>query len=200
MPLPTPQSRKHIHTRNVVYRGYQRDDGLWDIDAEMSDTKPYALDRSDRGHIPAGTPVHGMSIRLTIDDSYIIREIVAVQDNRPFGECDASVAPMQRMVGVKIGAGWRKAVEQALGNSKGCTHLREMLFNMATAAFQAIPVYLVQLRVEAGLPEKEPSDKPPAHLGQCIAWDFDGALVARKYPEFAGWQPLVRQDVPPRQS
>ena len=25
---------------------------------------------------------------------------------------------------------------------------------------------------------------------ECIAWDFDGAVVARVYPQFAGWVPI----------
>ncbi|WP_414708625.1 DUF2889 domain-containing protein [Ramlibacter sp.] len=38
---------------------------------------------------------------------------------------------MQAMVGVRMGPGWRQALEKALGGAKGCTHLRELLFNMA---------------------------------------------------------------------
>jgi hypothetical protein len=30
--------------------------------------------------------------------------------------------------------------------------------------------------------------EPPYHLGRCIAWDFDGPVVARIYPQFAGWK------------
>ena len=49
-----------------------------------------------------------------------------------------------------------------------------------------------QLRRQACLPEPE-NAAPPYHLGKCIAWDFDGPVVQRHYPRFAGWQPLKRK-------
>jgi hypothetical protein len=48
MPLPAPQARSHLHTRAVVFRGYHREDGLWDIEAALIDTKTYALERFER--------------------------------------------------------------------------------------------------------------------------------------------------------
>lgn len=192
MPLPVPQARTHLHTRAVVYRGYHREDGLWDIEGELTDTKTYALERSERGAMPPGTPIHGMAIRATVDDSMTIREISAAMDHTPFGECGQGTDPMQQMVGVTMGPGWRFAIERALGGIRGCTHLRELLFNMATAAYQTIPAYRGRLRRQAGLPETE-STEPPYHLGKCLAWDFDGPVVKRHYPKFAGWQPLTRK-------
>jgi hypothetical protein len=191
MPLPAPQPRSHLHTRSVVFRGYHREDGLWDIEAEMSDTKTYPLERSERGLMPPGTPVHGMAIRATVDDAMTIREIASSMDSTPFDECQQGKDPMQQMVGVTMGPGWRQAIERALGGVRGCTHLRELLFNMATAAYQTIPAYRHRLRRQAGLPEPD-STEPPYHLGKCLAWDFDGPVVQRHYPQFAGWQPLKR--------
>jgi hypothetical protein len=174
-----------------VFRGYHREDGLWDIEAEMSDTKTYPLERSERGLMPPGTPVHGMAIRATVDDTMTIREIASSMDSTPFDECQQGKDPMQQMVGATMGPGWRQAIERALGGVRGCTHLRELLFNMATAAYQTIPAYRHRLRRQAGLPEPE-SNEPPYHVGKCLAWDFDGPVVQRHYPQFAGWQPLKR--------
>ena len=191
MPLPQPQPRKHLHTRSVVYRGYHREDGLWDIEAELTDVKTYEVNR-EHGQMPPGTPIHGMAIRVTVDDAFVIREIESSSDHTPFDECQQGKAPMQRMVGATMGPGWRQAIEKALGGIRGCTHLREMLFNMATAAYQTIPSYQMRLRRQAGQPQGD-GDTPPYHLGKCIAWDFDGPVVQRHYPRFAGWQPLKRK-------
>jgi hypothetical protein len=81
---------------------------------------------------------------------------------------------MQRMVGCTLGAGWRKAIEKNLGGVQGCTHLRELLFNMATVAFQTI---------QGAFTSPDPT-KPPPHLGRCHAWDLEGPLVERQYPVF----------------
>ena len=192
MPLPEPAPRRHLHTRAVTYEGFLRDDGLWDIEGTMSDVKTYGFERSDGTDMPPGRPIHGMRIRLTVDEGMTIRAIATAMDHTPFGECQQGVDPMQQMVGARLGPGWRHAIEKALGGVRGCTHLRELLFNMATAAYQTIPAYRHRLRRQAGLPEPE-SNEPPYHVGKCIAWDFDGPVVLRHYPRFAGWQPLKRK-------
>lgn len=191
MPLPTPAARTHLHTRAVTYRGYLREDNLWDIEAELSDTKTYGFERSNGTTMQPGTPIHGMAIRLTVDDSLTIREIATSMDHTPYGECGQGKDPMQQMVGVTLGPGWRQAIERALGGVRGCTHLRELLFNMATAAYQVVFPYRERMQRQAGVPSKEVTE-PPYHLGRCIAWDYNGPVVARVYPQFAGMQPVKR--------
>jgi hypothetical protein len=180
--------RTHVHTRSVEYRGYRRDDGLWDIEADLTDAKTYTHSTPERGIMQAGQPVHGMAIRLTVDDEMKITDIAVRMPAAPFPECQQAKPPMSRLIGCTLGRGWRKTIEQALGGTQGCAHLRELLFNMATAAYQTIPLYRHHLRRLAGLPEPV-LKHPPAHLGQCLAWDFDGPVVKRHKPEFAGWRP-----------
>ena len=67
MPLTPHQPRKPIHTRAIECKGYQRDDGLWDIEAHLVDTKTYDFANRDRGDIKAGEPLHEMWLRLTLD-------------------------------------------------------------------------------------------------------------------------------------
>jgi DUF2889 family protein len=179
--------RTHVHTRSVEYRGYRRHDGLWDIEAELTDTKTYGHATPDRGTMQAGEPVHGMAIRVTADDAMKITDIAVRMPAAPFPECQQAKPPMSRLIGCTLGRGWRKAIEQALGGTQGCAHLRELLFNMATVAYQTIPHYRNHLTRLAGLPEPV-LKRPPPHLGQCLAWDFDGPVVKRHRPEFAGWR------------
>lgn len=197
MPLSAPAPRTHLHTRAVTYRGFHREDGLWDIEGELTDTKAYTLERTERGVMPAGTPVHHMHIRVTVDDGMTIRAIETAMDSTPFNECQQGTPPMQQMVGATLGPGWRQAIELALGRTRGCTHLRELLFNLATAAYQTIPGYREQLRRATGAPKGDPKE-PPYHVGKCIAWDVNGPVVARHYPKFVGWQPVKRVDKAPK--
>src|SRR5437762_4867546 len=85
--LAAPAPRTHVHTRNVVYRGYRREDGLWDIEAELTDTKTYDHQRSDGDVLRAGEPVHGMVIRLTVDDHMKITAVAMGMPAAPFAEC-----------------------------------------------------------------------------------------------------------------
>ena len=186
--LDAPAPRTHVHTRSVEYRGFLREDGLWDIEAELTDTKTYALQRSNRDVLQAGQPVHGMVIRLTVDDDMKITAVAVGMPAAPFAECQQAKPPMERLIGCTLGRGWRKAIEEALGKTQGCAHLRELLFNMATVGYQTIPLYRHHLQQLTGLPEPI-LNRPPPHVGQCIAWDFNGTVVKRVYPEFAGWKP-----------
>jgi Protein of unknown function (DUF2889) len=174
LPLPPPAPRAHRHTRHVVFRGYRRDDGLWDIEAEMRDTKTQVFDIPGDGSWQPGEPIHDMAIRVTIDDAMVVRDIAVAMDGTPHAECPQAQAPMQRMIGCSMARGWRKAIAQNLGGTQGCTHLRELLFNMGTAAFQTLP--------ENALTTSP--DTPPPHLGTCLAWDFDGPVVQRHHPVF----------------
>ena len=186
--LDAPAPRTHVHTRSVEYRGFLREDGLWDIEAELTDTKTYSLQRSNRDVLQAGQPVHGMVIRLTVDDAMKITAVAVGMPAAPFAECQQAKPPMERLIGCTLGRGWRKAIEEALGKTQGCAHLRELLFNMATVGYQTIPLYRHHLQQLTGLPEPV-LKRPPPHVGQCIAWDFNGTVVKRVYPEFAGWKP-----------
>ncbi|MCB2029356.1 MAG: DUF2889 domain-containing protein, partial [Rhodoferax sp.] len=51
------------------------EDGLWDIEATLTDTKAYTWRSADKGDLPPGTPIHDMVIRLTLDDSLTIKAI-----------------------------------------------------------------------------------------------------------------------------
>jgi hypothetical protein len=191
MPLPEPTARRHLHTRTVTFRGFLREDGLWDIEGEMADGKTYAFEHSDGRHMDPGMPVHHMAIRITVDEDMTIRAIASSMDSAPFGDCQQGNDPMQKMVGAQLGPGWRQAIEKALGGVGGCTHLRELLFNMATAAYQTVFPWRERERRLAGVTPQQ-NAMPPYHLGRCIAWDQNGPLVQRHYPQFFG-QPLKRQ-------
>lgn len=180
MPLSPSAPRRHMHTRRVEYQGFLRDDGLWDIEGELHDSKPFAFEIPGEGQWVPHEPVHHMRIRVTLDNGMLIHAIESLMEDHPHAPCPQANEPMQRMVGLRMGAGWRKAIEQHLGGIQGCTHLRELLYNMATAAFQTM----------AQVSFKPPADGlPPPHLGKCLAWDFNGPVVQKVYPVFFRWQP-----------
>jgi hypothetical protein len=186
--LPTPVSRKPVHTRAIRFEGFLRDDGLWDIDCELSDTKAETITMRERGVLPPGEPVHLLRVRLTVDDGFTIRAVQTASTKVPFNECHTAAAdPMQKLVGLTMGRGWRKAIEGAIGGVAGCTHLRELVFNAATAAFQMIPHYREIHGGGTNAPGAD-GDKPPFYMGQCMTWAFDGPVVQRNAPQF--WRPV----------
>ena len=171
-----------MHTRRVEYRGFLRDDGLWDIEGELLDTKPHATAIEGEREWAPYEPIHQMYIRLTLDDAFVIQAIEVAMDAFPHQPCPQAKLPMQKFVGETLGRGWRKTIDRHLSGVQGCTHLRELLFNLATAAFQT-------RSTSFALP---PDGRPPMHLGQCLAWDFNGPVVEKVYPMFFRWTPPAK--------
>ena len=181
--LPPPSPRKLSHTRTAVYSGFEREDGMWDIEAALTDVKTYSFVIPSQGPREAGQPIHGLNIRLTVDDQFIIHDVQTDMAHIPHPECDQAPQGMHKLIGCTLGSGWRKTIDAHIGGIAGCTHLREMLFNMATAAYQTIPSARQFRNQQAGLPDTVPTTPPP-HVGKCMSWAFDGPVVQRHYPMF----------------
>ncbi|MBT5415020.1 MAG: DUF2889 domain-containing protein [Rhodospirillaceae bacterium] len=177
MPLSTPVDREHIHTRTVECRGYRRADGLWDIEGHLVDTKTYGFDNQDRGRVEAGEPVHEMRLRLTIDDAFLIHEAEATTEYGPYRICGDIAPNFALLKGLTIGPGWRRGIQAAVGGTKGCTHLVEMLGPMATAAFQTIWPFNAKRR-------QRPEGQRPAMMGTCHAYAEDSAISRRLWPDY----------------
>src|SRR6266404_6928385 len=138
MALSAPAPREPLHTRQIECQGFHRSDGLWDIEAHMTDRKTYSFPSDERGEVTAGTPVHDMWIRVTVDDAMVIRTIEAVTDASPFRMCPSITPNFQRLVGLAIRPGFMPKVKQLLGGVEGCTHLVELMGPIATTAFQTV--------------------------------------------------------------
>ena len=185
MPLPESSPRKHVHTRTITYKGYEREDGLWDMEAHMTDTKTYKFSNDWRGEMQAGEPLHEMLLRVTIDDDFIIQNVIAVTDNSPFEMCPEIGPNYKALIGIQMGPGWRKAIRMQVGGIQGCTHLTELLFPMATVAMQTIwPLSRKPKRKErVGEAEKQQSRRPLI-LDTCHAWASDSQVVKQNTPKY----------------
>jgi hypothetical protein len=176
MPLPPSAQREPLHERRIECRGFKRADGLWDIEAHLTDTKSYAFPNTERGTIEPGEPVHEMWLRLTVDDDLVVKAVAAVMDATPYRICPEIEPAHAALVGHRIGPGWSQTVRRLLGGTKGCRHLLELLGPVATVAFQTIVPLKSRLAAD-------PDAKPP-HLDTCHAMASDGEVVKRHYPKF----------------
>lgn len=187
MPLPSATARTHIHNRQVICNGYRRDDGLWDIEGRITDTKTYDFTMDERGPVKAGEPVHDMWIRLTVDDNLTVQAITAVTDSSPYpAVCPHIAAAYQKVVGLTIGKGWTRALKERLAGIEGCTHLSELLGPIATTAFQTVVSY--RNRMERERRKAEGKGAVREHfplLNTCHAFRADGPIVAKYAPHLA---------------
>jgi hypothetical protein len=138
MPLPPAAARKAVHTRTFDCRGYEREDGLWDIEGRLTDTKAFHWRRREgMVDLPAGEPVHDMWIRLTIDLDMTIHDAVAATDASPYRGCGNITPNFAVLKGKTIRRGWTKDLRGAIGGVHGCTHMWELLGRIAAVAYQS---------------------------------------------------------------
>ncbi len=185
MGLPAPTAREAFHRRRIEVDGFRRDDGLWDIEAHLVDTKTYAFDNSWRGRIQAGEPLHDMWLRVTIDDAMVVRDVVAVAAAHPFQGCPEVTGNFRRLIGETLGAGWRRRVRELVGGVAGCTHLVDLLGPIATVAFQTLRSERARARMAA--PRPSAAERPrrrPAVIDTCHAMRADGPVVKEFWPAF----------------
>src|SRR5262249_26308068 len=126
MPLSPSNSRRALkHTRAIHVEVFSRDDGLWDLDAHLTDSKPDDF-RIPSGIVrPANTPLHDLWLRLTINANLTIVDAQAVSDTVPFeGQCDTIGPAYKKLIGLNLWkGGFRKGVQERLSGIQGCTHL-----------------------------------------------------------------------------
>lgn len=184
--------RQRLHTRSVEYNGYRRADCLYDIEGQLRDARHYDTQVAEKGLLPAGESVHHMAITATVDDDLVVHAITSRMVTTPFAFCQQVEDSLQAIVGARMGQGWRRAVNERLGGVRSCTHLRELLINMATAALQTIPTWQAQQRRQQGTPAPV---QAPHYLGQCHSWRLDGPVVMQYLPQF--FQPQTTAGVLP---
>src|SRR2546429_9658976 len=131
--------RRHMHTRSIECNGYLRDDGLWEVEARLRDSKPFTQ-RADRfrEELKPGDPVHDIGLRLAIDDSMRIHEAEAMMRATPYPTCVEVEPILQRLIGERVGPGWRETVRRKIGRLETCTHLVGLLGPAGTPLYQTM--------------------------------------------------------------
>ena len=183
MPLSPSTSRRALkHTRAIQIEAFARDDGLWDIDAHITDIKTRDTKLAS-GTRPAGRPVHDLCLRLTIDTQLNIVDAEAVSDAVPYpGYCDTIGPAYKQLIGLNLLKGFRDGVKQRLSGIRGCTHLSELAQILPTAAIQAFAGEVLDTRDGANTDQQS---HKPFQLDRCHALRTDGPAVAQYYPRWA---------------
>lgn len=176
MPLAPPSaSRQRVHLRAIALEGWKREDGLWDIEAHLTDTKDhdYALASGVRRR---GDPVHDLWVRITIDRHMNIVAAEAASDAVPYpGGCDTIGPAYGALVGLNLARGFRRTVGEMFEGVRGCSHLTELLLSLPTAAIQTFASEVRETDDRAG---------KPFQLDRCHALETGSETVRRYYPRW----------------
>ncbi|TMS58265.1 DUF2889 domain-containing protein [Imbroritus primus] len=177
--LSTPASpRKAAHARTIHLQAYERQDGLWDLEALIEDVKPEPF-TTQTTHFPCGVPIHLMALRLTVNDAMDVLSAEGSMQRMPFPAiCPEAQPRVARLVGANLLKGFRQEVAKRIPSYDRCSHLSELATLMPTLAVQTM---LQGKMVAEG--DTLPTSRP-LKIGGCHAWREDGPMVLKYYPQW----------------
>ncbi|WP_152986088.1 DUF2889 domain-containing protein [Burkholderia sp. lig30] len=189
MPLSEPVHRQLRHRRAIRSDAYERGDGLWDIEACLTDHKPRDVVLGS-GTRPDGLPIHELWLRITIDRDLNIVDAEASSEWVPYpGHCEAANPAYRALIGLNLLSNFRRDATRLLSGVAGCSHLTELCAVLPTAAIQAFAGDVWDVREERheGAAATDAANvAPPFQLGRCQALRFDGEAVRQFYPRWYG--------------
>src|ERR1700759_1003772 len=203
MALSSHVSRQLRHRRAIRADAYEREDGLWDIEACLTDDKPRDVKLAS-GVRPNGLPIHELWLRITIDRKLNVVDAEASSDWVPYpGLCQASNPAYRALIGLNLRQNFRREAARLLGGTAGCTHLTELCAILPTAAIQAYAGDVWNTgdstpgagsgNESSNSTDEHSNAKPPSQLGRCHALRFDGEAVQQFYPRWYGHAPRTTE-------
>ena len=170
--------RRLIHHRAIDVKVYAREDGLFEVEARLTDQKTHAVSLAGVPRL-AGEPIHDMGLHLIVDAQLDIREASSYTQWMPYPDaCGAHDSAYTKLVGLNLLKGFRLGVKTALAGTKGCTHLTELCQSLPTAVIQAFAGTVINTHEGAG------DGQPPFQLDRCHALRSDGPMVQLHYPRW----------------
>lgn len=167
-----------MHRRAIDVQVFARDDGLFEVDASLQDTKTRDIPLAAEVR-RAGEPIHDMRLRLVVDAKLNILDARSETLWMPYpGSCDQHGDAYARLVGLNLLKGFRQGVKERLSGTQGCTHLSELCLVLPTAVIQAFAGVVIDTR------EGHADGSPPFQIDRCHALRSDGAVVHTHYPRW----------------
>jgi Protein of unknown function (DUF2889) len=179
MALPIAASERQLkHRRSIDVQIYSRGNGLWEVDARVTDVRARET-RMATGLLPAGAPIHDMLVRLVVDEQFNVIESGAQTNSMPYpGECDQFGDAYRQLEGLNLMKGFRQAVKDRLGGTRGCTHINELTQVLPTAVVQAFAGEVLDTRGDGA------ASAQPFQIDRCRALRADGPAVKTYYPRW----------------
>ena len=179
MALPIAASERQLkHSRRIDVQIYARADGLWEVDAYLTDSRTHELQLLT-GSRAAGEPIHDMQLRLVVDERFNVLQAGSRMAAVPYpGQCDEGEDVYARLVGLNLMKGFRQGVKTRCGATQGCTHLSELTQVIPTAVVQAFAGDVIDVQ------DRPDATAPPFQIDRCRALRADGHAVKTYYPRW----------------
>ncbi|MDP2007208.1 MAG: DUF2889 domain-containing protein [Rubrivivax sp.] len=177
LPPAAPQ-RQLKHRRQIDVQVFVRGDGLWEVDALLTDVKTRTIPRASDDR-PPGTPLHEMLLRLVVNAQFDI--VAAGSETRwaPYdSHCEDHGHAYAQLAGLNLMQNFRIALRQRVGGVLGCTHITELAQVLPTAVVQAFAGEVLDTR------GNDEGAAQPFQIDRCHALRSDAPAVREHYPRW----------------
>ena len=177
LPPAAPQ-RQLKHRRQIDVQVFACGNGLWEVDAVLTDVKTRVAQLADGPRQP-GTPIHDMLLRLVVNEQLDV--IAAGSETRwmPYQDlCNEHGDVYARLVGLNLLKDFRKHLRLRVGGVLGCTHITELAQVLPTAVVQAFAGEVIDTRGTAE------GASQPFQIDRCHALRSSGEAVRLHYPRW----------------
>lgn len=172
--------RLPVHRRVIEFEAFEEGEDLA-VTGRLRDERPWA----------AGTEgvelLHDMRLEVTVRKADLtVTEARAVMDRFPHAECPSITGHFGELVGLRVGPGYTRAVQERFAGALGCTHLEQLARIMGPVVVQAVTSCRARARDWAhldGAPDSRPSLFP---RNTCHVW-AEGGVAEQKLA--VGWRP-----------
>lgn len=173
--------RRLLHTREVLCQGYERDDGLMDIEARLTDQSALPAELPFYT-LAAGATLHEMRLTMTVDGELCIHRFSTSTDIGATPYCTQVNEAYAALQGLRIAPGFRSQVRERVGGVRGCTHLTEAVLAMAAVAVQTLLAAGRERRRASGPGGQAPADVKQWVMNSCHVYRDGGEALDRSLP------------------
>jgi hypothetical protein len=167
VPHPLPVHVRTIRIEAVDIAG-PADGRMLRVGGSLEDRRPRGV---PEGIQHDGEVIHHMEVVITVSwPDLVITGIEGAMGTFPHpGVCPEALPPLQSLVGVPVGRGFTRAVNERVGREQGCTHVTALILAMGPVVRQG---------AGAAFGFATPGDPrgTPWFVNSCQAWREDGPL------------------------
>jgi hypothetical protein len=166
-----------VHRRTIEIVARDGGDDL-DITCHLRDERPWTEFESRRY-------VHDMELRVGVRQSdLMITSATATMHQYPHAECTSIETAFADLVGLQVGRGFTRAVQQRFGGPRGCAHLTHLSTLLGPAVIQAV----TSARTRRDPVFASDGDQMAFLRDTCHLWTDDGPGPAKLE---LGWRPRM---------
>ena len=171
-----------VHRRTIEFSAFDTGEHLV-VDATLRDERPWADgDRDVRA-------LHDMTLRVAVrKEDLVIDDATAVMARFPHAECPSITDAFAGLVGLNVGRGYTRAVQERFGGAAGCAHLEQLARTVGPVVIQGMTSIRAKARDWSRL-EAEVSERPKLFPRNTCHVFADGGPAEQKLA--AGWRPGI---------